>query len=373
MNHYDDDVPTVDDLRVKSCFICLEEERAPDTQLLVRPGGIKPTPNKLNPWVHPCPNCALVAHDRCLLRWISSLPLKRRAKRKDRGPGYIPFVLDTFKCPHCKCPYELANPRPSRMHRLAMIYDAIYMILAELVNIGCTSVGLATLYMIPVLPAIQRPLVVLSGMFIQEVAFLESYLGPRMFNLLITNDVNDLIRSFFIVLPTVPFRLLLPGTLPKFVVPLYISFPFILHGMTEAGALGPLNTLDRLSDVSTTSRPMISMWPPSPALLGLVIVPLIRPVYNRLLSSFRTWVLGSTPPHRRRRYLNERWGLFGLRPRPPTPPADNDDPDPPPLVIADQIILKDQSSLTHDVLYAISSTTLPRLFGNLLLRGGGVL
>jgi hypothetical protein len=124
--------------------------------------------NKTNAWVHPCPKCALVAHDKCLLRWISSLPLKPRSTRtKD----YSIFVLDTFRCPHCRRPYELANPQPSRMHRLAMIYDAIYMIIGELVNIGCTAVGIATLQVIPVSLSLQTRLVVLLGSDISTWAF----------------------------------------------------------------------------------------------------------------------------------------------------------------------------------------------------------
>ncbi|KAF8199982.1 hypothetical protein K438DRAFT_2015961 [Mycena galopus ATCC 62051] len=363
MNH----VPTLHDLRLKSCFICLQEERALDVHVRRESKPVSDV------WVHPCPNCALVAHDQCLLRWISSLPLKQRSKSKDRGPAHTIFVLDTFRCPHCRRPYELANPLPSKMHRLAMICDTIYVLLAELVDLGCTAVGLATLQIIPISLSLQSRLVVLSGMFIYEVAFLDSYLGPSMFNLsLTTNEVKDLIRSFFIIIPTIPFRLLLPGTLPRFIIPLYIGFPLMFYGMAELGVLGPPDAVS-LSDVAPTSRPLLSTWPPSPALLGLIIVPLIRPIYNRLFSRFTAWVLGSTPPHRQRRYLNERArGLFDLRPRPaPAPPTDNAELDPPPLVIADQIIQKDQSSFTHDILHAIASIMFPRIFGNLLFEVSG--
>jgi hypothetical protein len=216
-------------------------------------------------------------------------------------------------------------------------------------------------------------------MFIYEIAFLDCYLGPQyvyllrniqktdfssMFNLLVTKDAKNLLRSLIIVVPTIPFRLAIPGTFPRWIIPLYLAFPLILHGMTGMGALEPL---DSLPEVSTTSREFISTWPPSPILVG-GLVSIIRPVYNHLFSRFQTWVLGSTPPHRQKRYLSERArSLFGFRPLPPPPPPEaNMDVDPAPIVIADQIIVKDQSSFTHDVLHAVCSLAIPRLCGSLL-------
>ncbi|KAJ7475409.1 hypothetical protein B0H11DRAFT_2032757 [Mycena galericulata] len=340
-----DHVPTLDDLRAKSCFICLEEERAPAS-------------GKASQWVHPCPNCGLLAHDKCLIRWISSLPVKRRRRQRlrnqDRDPtqAYTTFVLDTFRCPRCRRGYELANPTPPRLHTLAMTCDAIYVLLSELADIGCTAVGLATLQIIPLALSFQTRLVILSGMLLYEVAFLESYLGPDLFSLLLTNKSSDLLRSLFIVVPTIPFRLLLPGTLPRWIIPLYLSFPPLLHGITELGNLPPLANL---YEVTSTSRSMISTWPPSPALLGLVIVPIVRPLYNRLLSLFRTWVLGSSLPHREKRYLSDRVkGMFFFAPGPPPPATPN-------AQLQDQDPAPDQASFTHDVLHAVASSAPTRI------------
>lgn len=191
-----------------------------------------------------------------------------------------------------------------------------------------------------------------------------------MFSLLLThNESKDLLRSLFIVAPTIPFRLLLPGTIPRWIIPLYLTFPLILHGVMISD-LGDLN-LPVLPEVLSTSRPMVSTWPPSPALLGLVIVPILRPIYNRLLSRLRTWVLGSPPPSRKRRYLFDRARgmLFFLGPHPPPPPTANaqlQDQDPAPVAIAETIVQKDQTSFTHDLVHAIMSIAVPRMFGNLL-------
>ncbi|KAJ7782370.1 hypothetical protein DFH07DRAFT_790432 [Mycena maculata] len=354
-----DNIPTLDDLRVKSCFICLEEEHAP-------------APSKATTWVHPCPNCPLLAHDKCLLRWISSLPLKQKRRRRLRNEAptnrHTIFVLDTFRCPRCRRGYELANPKPPRLHGLAMLLDTVYVLVAELADIGCTAFGLATIQVIPLALSVESRLAILSGMLIYELAFLDSFLGTEMTSLLIPSRFSDLGRSLFIVGPTIPFRLLLPGTIPRWIIPLYLSLPLLLHGISEFGVLP---TLDSLSEGPSTSRPMISTWPPSPALLGLAIVPIIRPVYNRLFSRFRTWVLGSLPPHREKRYLSDRVRsifFFGARPplRPPTANVLLQDQDPAPIVIADAIVQKDQSSFTHDVLHAVMSVAFPRMFGEAL-------
>ncbi|KAJ7665698.1 hypothetical protein B0H17DRAFT_1210819 [Mycena rosella] len=367
-----DHIPTLDDLRVKSCFICLEEEYA----LASKSNDV---------WVHPCPNCALVAHDKCLLRWINSFPIKRRPKK---GRSRTIFLPDAFKCPHCQRQYELADPHVPRGHSLAIIYHALYLIISELGDVVCSMVGLATLQSIPVALSVQSRLTVLSGMFIYELVLLKSYLGPRhvvflllraithpqrsMFDLLLTDKPSDLLRSLFIVVSTLPFRLLLPGTVPKWIIPLYLGFPPILYAMTDVGTLAPA---DNGPEVLYAARPMISTWPPSPALLGLVILPLLRPVYNRVFSSVRTWALGSSPPHRQKRYLTDRvksvFTLGARRPPAPPPTIDVQDQDPPPIVIADQIIQKDQSSFTHDVLHALLTIGVPPVLGNLLYAVSG--
>ncbi|KAJ7028489.1 hypothetical protein C8F04DRAFT_1118859 [Mycena alexandri] len=358
MNH----IPTLEDLRVKSCFICLEKESAS-----VRPK--LPEKRNFNTWIHPCPSCALIAHDRCLLRWIGSLP---PATNKEQIRTRSVFALNTFKCPHCGRRYELVQPPPGLIHRFAMTLDATYVLLVEMINLGCAAAGLLIFQTIPVTLSVGTRLSVLTAMFVYEVAFLESYLGPQMFDLLLS---DDLLRSLFIILPTLPLRLLLPGTVAKWIIPLYLSFPFIFRGLIEPGAL---RTLAAIPTVYTTSRPMISTWPPSPAMLGLFIVPLIAPMYDRLFSRFKTWVLGAPPPRRQKRYLTDRarWMfIFGRTPAAPAaapplaPPAGDalvQDLDPPPLVIADQLIHKDQASLTHDIVHALSTIVVPRTFGVLL-------
>ncbi|KAJ7091980.1 hypothetical protein B0H15DRAFT_930018 [Mycena belliarum] len=375
---YMDTIPTLDDLRVKSCFICLEEEPAHAL-------------DKTNPWVHPCPNCALLAHDKCLIRWIATLPVKRHPTR--RAPANTVLVPDAFKCPRCGRQYELMSSRLPRGHLLGALYVKLYMIVFELGKAVSSLVGIFTLQSIPLALSVQARAVVLSGMFLYEVLFLKSYLGPHMFSLLLTGEPEDLLQQLFILVPIIPFRLLLPGSVPQWIVPLYIAFPPVVSTLlslaTPATTLEPHRTPHSTWPPAAawlsldTTYPMISTWPLSPALLGLVLVPLIRPVYSRLFSRFQTWVLGSSPPPRQRRYLTERVvGVFSFsrrRPPPgnlagdrPAPPAvEVQDDDPPPLAIADEIIRKDQASFTHDLVHAISTIAVPQLFGNLLWVASG--
>jgi len=101
--------PTVDDLRVKLCYICREEERNDGTlsqspcnaysnktlyllSLLDRPD---PPPV----WIHPC-KCTLVAHESCLLHWIST-----QQREFDRTRGDL-------KCPQCGEFYEFEGYNP---------------------------------------------------------------------------------------------------------------------------------------------------------------------------------------------------------------------------------------------------------------------
>ncbi|KAJ7754543.1 hypothetical protein B0H16DRAFT_1316208 [Mycena metata] len=194
-----------------------------------------------------------------------------------------------------------------------------------------------------------------------------------MFGLLLSSRPRDLICSFSIVLSTLPFRLLLPGTLPRWVS---LGFPLAVHAVARLKAIPPIGNL--CSEISPPANlPAVLLWPPSPALLGLVIVPLLRSVYNRLFDRFKLWVLESPLPPRKKRYLSSRiqdvmtLGSLGGRrvPAPADVPidVDADRPEAAPLHIAVQIVQKDQTSLTHDVLHAVSSIVLPRLVGNLLL------
>ncbi|KAI9060132.1 hypothetical protein FKP32DRAFT_1679100, partial [Trametes sanguinea] len=80
-------VPTVDDLRVKLCYICREEERYDNPE------------DPPRAWTHPC-SCTLVAHESCLLQWIKSA-------QQDSSRN-----ANALKCPQCGAHYDIESDNP---------------------------------------------------------------------------------------------------------------------------------------------------------------------------------------------------------------------------------------------------------------------
>jgi len=77
--------PTVYDLKTRVCWICMEEESHPIT------------PSDIPRWIHPC-KCTLVAHELCLLTWIS----------ESTAPGGQP-ATNAMCCPQCKTKYQIVG------------------------------------------------------------------------------------------------------------------------------------------------------------------------------------------------------------------------------------------------------------------------
>ncbi|KAG9080724.1 hypothetical protein FRC06_006219 [Ceratobasidium sp. 370] len=75
--------PTVYDLKTRVCWICMEEESHPIT------------PSDKPRWIHPC-KCTLIAHELCLLTWISesTVPGSQNAN-------------NAMCCPQCKTKYQI--------------------------------------------------------------------------------------------------------------------------------------------------------------------------------------------------------------------------------------------------------------------------
>ena len=116
--------PTVDDLRVKLCYICLEEEHY-DSALSFRLTQ-SPCTFNVNPlidvsseppdpppvWTHPC-KCTLIAHESCLLHWINTQ--QREFGRSRNG----------VKCPQCCEFFEFVDYNSTVLRVLSFVHRAL--------------------------------------------------------------------------------------------------------------------------------------------------------------------------------------------------------------------------------------------------------
>ncbi|KAI5990384.1 hypothetical protein EDD15DRAFT_2388768 [Pisolithus albus] len=260
-------VPTIDDLRVKLCYICREEERY-DAQSA--PG------NPPRAWTHPC-RCTLIAHESCLLQWIQT-----SQQNRSRAPNAL-------KCPQCGSPYELESDNP------------IILRLLDAANRGLSAVG-------KIVTVASFTVVVVSigtGIYILCTAYgayaLREFLGPEMFDILLSDDPARWPWHSFINLPLIPLSLIM-SRLPR-KSPITPLVPVLLAWPTST----PIHTNDsiildgwRNPFFRTNPREFLHplpRWPPPPMILGLFIFPTIREAYKRILGSLTRWLLNSNTPY----------------------------------------------------------------------------
>ncbi|KAL4253757.1 hypothetical protein ABKN59_002979 [Abortiporus biennis] len=261
-------VPTVDDLRVKLCYICREEERHDSP------------PNPPVAWVHPC-NCTLVAHESCLLTWIQSAQ-----SDSSRAPNAL-------KCPQCGAVYELEseNPLPLRiLNSLNAVLSASGRVvsIAGLVTVG-VSFGLGV-YVI----------------FTSYGAYaIQEFLGKELFDILLSDDPSNWPWHAYLNLPLIPVSLILSRTnlLDMFpIVPLFLAWTSSPAVPTTTTALNAnFRRSIRGPDDSYPFAPVIH-WPPSPIMVT-ILFPYVSTLYRRYMMRLRHWVMGTQsrnrPPVRR--------------------------------------------------------------------------
>ncbi|KAI0028733.1 hypothetical protein K488DRAFT_57871 [Vararia minispora EC-137] len=233
--------PTIDDLRVRLCYVCREEEEH---------GA--PQPKR---WVHPC-SCTLIAHEACLLQWIKSAQESR-----DRSKNAL-------KCPQCGARYQLESHNPPILRLLEALNRGI--------SRAGTIVTVASLGGVVVTCA--------GGVYLLLASYggvaLKEYLGRRYFTFVLTDDPNSWSWATWLSLPLIPISLILsrlplgtpsptvPSTmllLWSAVTPDEASSYFASHGILRYASIWPL-----------TPAPL---WPPSPTLI-CVCYPLVHSLYH---------------------------------------------------------------------------------------------
>ncbi|EAU87804.1 hypothetical protein CC1G_09423 [Coprinopsis cinerea okayama7 len=256
-------VPTVNDLKVKLCYICREEENYND-----------PPENPPRAWAHPC-KCTLVAHEQCLLKWIqSSQKSEVRASK-------------ALKCPQCESTYELESDKPLIFRVMEKGHRILRRAGAFVVLFGFATVAG----------------VIGTSVYVVCTAYgawaVQKFVGQEMYQICLGDDPSKWPWSAFLNLPLLPWSLILmqfpalnhisPG------LPLLLAWPTTFSNQRIAEYWSLPENAQRLlvRHFVPTRRPL---WPPSPILFGLVGIPIIRSLYEGLHDMVYTWLMGTRPP-----------------------------------------------------------------------------
>ncbi|THH12510.1 hypothetical protein EW146_g7632 [Bondarzewia mesenterica] len=297
-------VPTVDDLRVrmsllhffkeqlliqcvsqvKLCYICREEEAYDKPE------------DPPRAWTHPC-NCTLVAHESCLLHWITAA--QQNPER----------AANALKCPQCGARYELESKNPPSLRALDALNRSLSHV-GKIVTASCVG------------------LVVLSfgaGVYAICTSYgsyaIRNFLGKEMYNVLLSDDPSTWPWHAFLNLPLIPITLIVSRTpLSSTVSPL---IPLLFSWCSSTPNTSVLRSMNLrwqgsenwLQHALYANGPT-KWWPPSPTLLSMMF-PLVRAFYGVGLKHLKRWVVNSRetpqPPVRRIEWALNDGGPAALR------------------------------------------------------------
>ncbi|KAF8501993.1 hypothetical protein JB92DRAFT_849414 [Gautieria morchelliformis] len=241
--------PTIDDLRVKLCWICREEESRDDA-----------SSSSSRLWVHPC-SCTLVAHQDCLLEWIKESQLQPSRRE------------NALKCPQCNTRYIIDSRNPlvlrimdsvDRLANRSGKYATLGIVFGVIVTFTGSIYGLCMFY----------------GAHAVRV-----FVGDRLYNVIVGDDPKDWSWVVYCNLPLVPFYLLAS------------------HVRTLDSAIFSTVTLPMLLSLSFPSSSILAAthepfdlprflvtYPPTPTLCVLVY-PFLRMWYTYVRDQLTNWVL----------------------------------------------------------------------------------
>ncbi|KAF9562862.1 hypothetical protein CPC08DRAFT_356471 [Agrocybe pediades] len=241
-------VPTVNDLRVKLCYICREEELA---------GAPQEGPARA--WTHPC-NCTLIAHEQCLLKWIQT------------SQGNASRAPNALKCPQCGVQYEMESDNPILLRALS-IGNKVLQRLGRYFTVFAATAAVG---------------VIGTSIYVCLTAYgayaIQKFLGKEFFDLAITDDPANWSWSIHSII--IPLLLVWPVTSP------------VGEGRRRLIEFWsqPENSR-RLPSLLQQTR---SSWPPSPWVFGVVALPFVRVLYNRAYAKAYLKLMGTPLPAPRR-------------------------------------------------------------------------
>ncbi|GAW03093.1 ring finger domain-containing protein [Lentinula edodes] len=248
-------VPTIDDIRLKMCYICREEESFDEPS------------DPPRAWTHPC-KCTLIAHEACLLSWIETAQAK-------------PSGRDALKCPQCATQYEIVHSGG----QFGFLQRSAWRMLTD-VNIIVGYMGKMFLIMVP--STILS--VVGAGTYWMLTKYgaysIREFFGKEVYDAFLTDDLSKWPWSAYINLPLIPVFLVASRFETRF------SFLPIVSALLEWP-----NLYDRgLQSPANIEWNTITVFPPSPYTVGFILLPLVRFLYNKALKRVTKWVLGARIP-----------------------------------------------------------------------------
>ncbi|KAF8968808.1 hypothetical protein BDZ97DRAFT_1902822 [Flammula alnicola] len=261
-------VPTVNDLRVKLCYICREEERAED-----------PQEDPPRAWTHPC-NCTLIAHEQCLLKWIQT------------SQGNASRAPNALKCPQCGTAYEMESDNTIILQGLAL-GNKVLQKLGRYFTVFAAAAAVG---------------VVGTSVYICLTAYgawaVKKFIGDEMFNLILTEDPVNWPWSAYINLPLLPLSLILTRfreSPSSMVIPLLLVWPPSTPvGDKSQRMLEYWSKPQNARRLAKMAWPTTHYWPPPPMVFGLIVFPFIRALYQKCFGHLYFKLLGTPMPTPRR-------------------------------------------------------------------------
>ncbi|KIK57584.1 hypothetical protein GYMLUDRAFT_46144 [Collybiopsis luxurians FD-317 M1] len=340
-----DYVPTIDDIRVKMCYICREEETFDSPS------------DPPSSWTHPC-RCTLIAHESCLLSWIET------AQAKPTTSGH----RDALKCPQCGTRYEIVHTGGL----WGYIERGVWRVLTE-INVAVGYLGKVVLIMVPstvvsVVGAGTYWILTKYGAYA-----VREFFGKQVYDTFLSSDMSIWPWTAYINLPLIPIFLIASrfdstgyGYLP--VVSALLEWP----NLYDPRLL--LNMPTTSTSISTT------LYPPSPYTVGFILLPLARYLYSKALAKVTQWVLGPRIPtvngedENALMVVRVRGGAAAAGPNPDNANADGNNANPEPAVEPaddgdqEQTITIYASPLGRKLAGALLVPLVARYMGNFLLR-----
>ncbi|KAG6833349.1 hypothetical protein H0H87_008525 [Tephrocybe sp. NHM501043] len=203
-------------------------------------------------------------------------------------------AANALKCPQCGTKYELVSKKPTIL-RILGLGNRFFQRAGRMVTL-MGAAGIVGVFA--------------SGVYALSTVYgswaVKQFIGREMHALLLTDEPDNWRWTTFINLPSIPFALILarfqPPRLIPSIIPILLLWPPIppvhLHeafASKRSNSFTPSSLLPADLRTSRSLSATLWSWPPTPALFGFIIVPLVRFVYRKAWTRLQIRVLGAVP------------------------------------------------------------------------------